>query len=86
MEMFDLRQVIPTKKSTSPVTEYLLEITTTDHDPGLPKVFRYTDLYHPDLFFMSLWIQNQVKALELENANRVVLTIGDEITLKVEKW
>ncbi len=48
MEMFDLRQVIPTKKSTSPVTEYLLKITTTDHDTGLPKVFRYTDLYHPD--------------------------------------
>lgn len=54
MEMFDLRQVIPTKKSTSPVTEYLLEITTTDHDTGLPKVFRYTDLYHPDLSFMKL--------------------------------
>lgn len=48
MEMFNLRQVIPTKKSTSPVTEYRLEITTTDHDTGLPKVFRYTDLYHPD--------------------------------------
>lgn len=85
MEMFDLRQVIPTKKSTSPVTEYLLEITTTDHDTGLPKVFRYTDLYHPDLSFMRLWLQNQVQALELENANRVVLTIGDEITLKGEK-
>ena len=83
--MFDLRQVIPTKKSTSPVTEYLLEITTTDHDTGLPKVFRYTDLYHPDLSFMRLWLQNQVQALELENANRVVLTIGDEITLKGEK-
>lgn len=85
MEMFDLRQVIPTKKSTSPVTEYLLEITTTDHDTGLPKVFRYTDLYHPDLSFMRLWLQNQVQTLELENANRVVLTIGDEITLKGEK-
>lgn len=83
--MFDLKQVIPTEKCTSPVTEYLLEITTTDHDTDLPKVFRYTDLYHPDLSFMSLWIQNQVKALELENANRVVLTIGDEITLKEEK-
>ena len=83
--MFDLRQVKPTKKSTSPVTEYLLEITTTDHDTGLPKVFRYTDLYHPDLSFMRLWLQNQVQALELENANRVVLTIGDEITLKGEK-
>lgn len=69
MEMFDLRQVIPTKKSTSPVTEYLLEITSTNHDTGLPKVFRYTDLYHPDLSFMSLWIQNQVKALEQEDAN-----------------
>ena len=46
--MFDLKQVILTKKCTSPVTEYLLEITTTDHDNGLPKVFRYTDLYHPD--------------------------------------
>ena len=85
MEMFDLRQVIPTKKSTSPVTEYLLEITTTDHDTGLPKVFRYTDLYHPDLSFMSLWIQNQVKALEQEDAKRVILTIGDEIILKVGK-
>ena len=48
MEMFDLKQVILTKKCTSPVTEYLLKITTTDHDNGLPKVFRYTDLYHPD--------------------------------------
>lgn len=85
MEMFDLKQVILTKKCTSPVTEYLLEITTTDHDNGLPKVFRYTDLYHPDLSFMSLWIQNQVKALEQEDAKRVILTIGDEITLKVEK-
>lgn len=85
MEMFDLRQVIPTKKSTSPVTEYRLEITTTDHDTGLSKVFRYTDLHHSDLSFMRLWLQNQVQALELENANRVVLTIGDEITLKVEK-
>ena len=85
MEIFDLRQVIPTKKSTSPVTEYLLEITITDHDTGLPKVFRYTDLYHYDLSFMSLWIQNQVKALEQEDAKHVILTIGDEITLKVEK-
>lgn len=85
MEMFDLKQVILTKKCTSPVTEYLLEITTTDHDNGLLKVFRYTDLYHPDLSFMSLWIQNQVKALEQEDAKRVILTIGDEITLKVEK-
>lgn len=62
-----------------------MEITTTNHDTGLPKVFRYTDLYHPDLSFMSLWIQNQVKALEQEDAKRVILTIGDEITLKVEK-
>jgi len=62
-----------------------LEITTTNHDTGLPKVFRYTDLYHPDLSFMSLRIQNQVKALEQEDAKRVILTIGDEITLKVEK-
>lgn len=54
MEIFDLRQVIPTKKSTSPVTEYLLEITTTDHDTGLSKVFRYTDLHHSDLSFMKL--------------------------------
>ena len=54
MKMFDLNQVILTKKCTSTVTEYLLEITTTDHDTGLPKVFRYTDLYHPDLSFMSL--------------------------------
>lgn len=36
-------------------------------------------------FFMSLWIQNQVKDLEQEDAKRVILTIGDEITLKVEK-
>ncbi len=85
MEMFDLKQVKLTKKSTSPVTEYLLEITSTNHDTGLPKVFRYTDLYHPDLSFMSLWIQNQVKALEQEDAKGVILTIGDEITLKVEK-
>lgn len=49
MEMIGIKQVILTKKSTSPVTEYLLEITTTYHDTGLPKVFRYTDLYHPDL-------------------------------------
>lgn len=62
-----------------------MEITTTNHDTGLPKVFRYTDLYHPDLSFMSLRIQNQVKALEQEDAKRVILTIGDEITLKVEK-
>lgn len=62
-----------------------MEFTTADHDTGLPKVFRYTDLYHPDLSFMSLWIQNQVKALEQEDAKRVILTIGDEITLKVEK-
>lgn len=62
-----------------------MEITTTNHDTGLPKVFRYTDLYHPDLSFMSLLIQNQVKALEQEDAKRVILTIGDEITLKVEK-
>lgn len=62
-----------------------MEITTTNHDTGLPKVFRYTDLYHPDLSFMSLWIKNQVKALEQEDAKRVILTIGDEITLKVEK-
>lgn len=62
-----------------------MEFTTTDHDTGLPKVFRYTDLYHPDLSFMSLWIQNQVKALEQEDAKRVILTIGDKITLKVEK-
>lgn len=62
-----------------------MEITTTNHETGLPKVFRYTDLYHPDLSFMSLWIQNQVKALEQEDAKRVILTIGDEITLKVEK-
>ena len=34
---------------------------------------------------MRLWLQNQVQALELENANRVVLTIGDEITLKIDK-
>lgn len=40
MEMFDLKQVILTKKCTSPVTEYLLEITTTNHDTGLPKVLR----------------------------------------------
>ena len=85
MKMFDLKQVILTKKSTSPVTEYLLEITTTDHDTGFPKVFRYTDLHHSDLSFMRLSLQTQVQALELENANRVVLTIGDEITLKVEK-
>lgn len=62
-----------------------MEITTTNHDTGLPKVFRYTDLYHPDLSFMSLLIQNQVKAFEQEDAKRVILTIGDEITLKVEK-
>lgn len=62
-----------------------MEITTTNHDTGLPKVFRYTDLYHLDLSFMSLRIQNQVKALEQEDAKRVILTIGDEITLKVEK-
>lgn len=67
--MFDLKQVILTKKCISPVTEYLLEIATTDHDTGLSKVFRYTDLYYPDLSFMSLWIQNQVKALEQEDAN-----------------
>ena len=62
-----------------------MEIATTDHDTGLSKVFRYTDLYHPDLFFMRLWLQNQVKVLEQENAKRVILTIGDEINLKVEK-
>ena len=62
-----------------------MEITTTNHDTGLPKVSRYTDLYHPDLSFMSLWIKNQVKALEQEDAKRVILTFGDEITLKVEK-
>ena len=77
--------MILTKKCTSTVTEYLLEITTTDHDTGLPKVFRYTDLYHPDLSFMSLWLENQVQTLERENAKRVILTFGDEITLKVEK-
>lgn len=85
MEMFDLKQVILRRNAPRQYTEYLLEITTTNHDTGLPKVFRYTDLYHPDLSFMSLWIKNQVKALEQEDAKRVILTIGDEITLKVEK-
>ena len=85
MEMFDLKQVILTKKCTSPDPQYFLEITATDQVHGFPEVYRYTDLYHPDLSFMSLWIQNQVKALEQEDAKRVILTIGDEITLKVEK-
>ena len=85
MEMFDLKQVILTKECTSPVTQYLLEITTTDSTDGFPKVFRYTDLRHPDLSSMSLWIQDQVHTLEQEHAKRIILTLGDEITLKVEK-
>ena len=37
------------------------------------------------LGIMSLWLENQVQTLEQENAKRVILTFGDEITLKVEK-
>ena len=37
------------------------------------------------LGIMSLWLENQVQTLEHENAKRIILTIGDEITLKVEK-
>ena len=85
MEMLDLKQVVLTRKSASPDTQYLLEITATDQVNGFSQVYRYTDLYHPDLSFMSLWLQNQVQTLEQENAKRVILTIGDEITLKVEK-
>ena len=83
--MLDLEQVILTRQTTSPATRYLLEITTKDSVNGTPKVFRYTDLHHPDLSSMSLWIQNQVQTLEQEHAKRVILTVDDEITLKVEK-
>ena len=74
MEMFDLRQVIPTKKSTSPVTEYLLEITTTDHDTGLPKVFRYTDLHHPDkdiplASMMNIIVDNPAESRKRQRTN-----------------
>ena len=86
MEMLDLKQVVLTRKSTSPAPQYFLEITATDQVHGFPEVYRYTDLYHPDLSFMSLWLENQVQTLEQENAKRVILTFGDEITLKVEKW
>lgn len=85
MEMLDLKQVVLTRKSTSPDPQYLLEITATDQVKGFPQVRRYTDLYHPDLSFMSLWLENQVQTLEHENAKRIILTIDDEITLKVEK-
>ena len=85
MEMLDLKQVVLTSKSTSPAPQYFLEITATDQVHGFPEVYRYTDLYHPDLSFMSLWLENQVQTLEQENAKRVILTFGDEITLKVEK-
>lgn len=85
MEMLDLKQVILTKKSTSSVPEYLLEITATDQVHGIPEVYSYTDLYNPDLSFMALWLEDQVQTLEQENAKRIILTIGDEITLKVEK-
>lgn len=85
MEMLDLKQVVLTRNSASPDTQYLLEITATDQVNGFPQVYRYTDLYHPDLSFMRLWLQNQVQTLEQENAKRIILTIGDEITLKVEK-
>ncbi len=85
MEMLDLKQVILTRNCTSSVTRYLLEITTTDSANGTPKHFQYTDLHHPDLSSFYLWIQNQVHTLEQDHAKRVILTIGDEITLKVEK-
>ena len=85
MEMLDLKQVVLTRKSTSPDPQYLLEITATDQVNSFPQVRRYTDLYHPDLSFMSLWLENQVQTLEHENAKRIILTIGDEITLQVEK-
>lgn len=85
MEMLDLKQVVLTRRSTSPDPQYFLEITATDQVHGFPEVYRYTDLYHPDLSFMSLWLENQVQTLEQENAKRVILTFGDEITLKVEK-
>ena len=85
MEMSDIKQVVLTRKSTSPAPQYFLEITATDQVHGFPEVYRYTDLYHPDLSFMSLWLENQVQTLEQENAKRVILTFGDEITLKVEK-
>ena len=86
MEMLDLKQVVLTRKSTSPDPQYLLEITATDQVNGFLQVYRYTDLYHPDLSFISLWLQKQVQTLEQANATRIILTIGDEITLKVEKW
>lgn len=74
MEMFDLKQVILTKKCTSPVTEYLLEITTTDHDNGLPKVFRYTDLYHPDkdislASMMNIIVDNPAESRKRQRTN-----------------
>ena len=61
MEMLDLKQVVLTRKSTSPAPQYFLEITATDQVHGFPEVYRYTDLYHPDLSFMSLWLENQVQ-------------------------
>ncbi len=85
MEMLDLKQVILMREETSSAPHYLLKITTTDSQDGTPQVFHYTDLHHPDLSSFSLWIQNQVRTLEQERAKRVILTIGDEITLKVEK-
>lgn len=85
MEMLDLKQVILTRDYTSSVTPYQLEITTIDSVNGTPKHFHYTDLHHPDLSSFYLWIHNQVQTLEQEHAKRVVLTIDDEITLKVEK-
>ena len=85
MEMLDLKQVILTRDCTSSDNQYLLEITTTDSTNGTRKHFHYTDLHHPDLSSFYIWIQNQVQTLEQEHAKRVVLTIGDEITLKVEK-
>lgn len=85
MEMLDLKQVILTREGTASSPKYLLEITTTDSKDGTPKVFRYTDIHHPDLYSMRLWIRNQVQTLEQEHAKRIILTIGDEITLEVEK-
>ena len=57
MEMLDLKQVVLTRKSTLPVPQYFLEITAMDQVHGFPAVYRYTDLYHPDLSFFYLCTQ-----------------------------
>lgn len=39
MEMLDLKQVVLTRKSTSPDPQYFLEITATDQVHGFPEVY-----------------------------------------------